>query len=110
LLVDLQPIDAAPIVRANGVQIGALEMSEWADVIATVDRGFATAISDGLFAFGHEEQYLTVDRYDDRVEFVEDQRASRGTKLDDDLAARALSADLPLTVHYQTRLRILSIP
>jgi len=107
LLVDTQPLDPRPPIEANGRRLGTLDMRDWAGTIAAFDRHFTTVLEHGLYTLEHEIRYVVVDSFDNAPEFVETVSGWRGTRIEPTLAKRAASANPPLTVHQEVRLRLL---
>ena len=106
LLVDTQPLSPRPPVRAGGVRLGELDMREWSETIAAVDRLFDQVI-DGLYLLETEQRFVVTDTFDTGHEFTELVSGWRGTRLSAALRARAADAEPPLTVDQEVRLRLL---
>ena len=106
LLVDTQPVSSQPPVRADGVLLGQLDMSEWGRTIAAVDRSFEQVIGE-LYVVETEQHFVVTDSHDSGAEFVDDVSNWRGTRIPDDLARRAAAADPPLTIDQDIRLRLM---
>lgn len=106
VLVDTQPLSPAPPVRAGGKPLGRLDMREWSETIAAIDRLF-DQIMDDLYTLEEERRFVVRDSFDSGSEFVEAASGWRGTRLPDSLRARALIAEPPLTVDQDVRLRLL---
>ena len=107
LVIDTQPVSARPPIDTESGEIGRLDMSEWADVIATVDGLIEQTIGDGLFALEDERRVVVTDDYDDGPEFVEDARTWVGTRVDDQLADRLAAESHPVRIRQDIRLRLL---
>jgi hypothetical protein len=107
LVIDTQPVSVRPPIDTASGEIGRLDMSEWADVIATVDGLVEQTIRDGLFALEDERRVVVTDDYDDGAEFVEDARTWVGTRVDDQLADRLAAESHPVRIHQDIRLRVL---
>jgi hypothetical protein len=82
LVIDTQPVSARPPIETESAQLGTLDMREWAQTIETIDREFAQAIGDRLFALAAERRFVVTDGYDDGEEFVAETREWRGTHID----------------------------
>jgi hypothetical protein len=106
ILVDTQPVSGRPAVAADGIQLGSLDMREWAETIRTIDALVAQTIAVGLYDLGHEERFVVVDTFDSGEEFVEIAGEWRGTRVPKALAARALATNSPITVGQEVRLRV----
>jgi hypothetical protein len=106
-LVDTQPISPRPPVIAGGDRLGTLDMREWRRTIDAVDHRIGAAIADGLFAPYAEESLVVADEFDERAEFADVVAAWEGTRIPATLAARVGSADPPVRVLQEVRLRLL---
>ena len=106
ILVDTQPISPRPPVEAGGHRLGTLDMREWRRTIDTVDGRIQAALEAGLFTAGAEESLVVADGFDDGAEFVEVVAAWEGTRIPPALAGRAGSADPPVRVLQDVRLRL----
>ena len=107
LLIDTQPLDPRPPIEANGRRLGTLDMRDWAATIAAFDRHFSTAVEHGLYTLERETRYVVIDSFDNGREFVETVSGWQGTRIGSSLAKRAATANPPLTVHQEVRLRLL---
>ena len=106
VLVDTQPLSPRPPVKASGVRLGALDMREWGETVAAIDRLF-DQVTDSLYAIETEQRFVVTDTFDSGAEFVESASGWRGTRLSDALAKRAAQAAPPVTVDQEVRLRLL---
>ena len=106
LLVDTQPLSLHPPVKADGRRIGALDMRQWRETVAAVDRRF-DRVTDSLYAVETEQRFVVTDTFDSGSEFVESVLGWRGTHVPAALRERAAGATPPLTVDQEVRLRLL---
>jgi hypothetical protein len=106
LLVDTQPLSPHPPVSAGGVGLGALDMRDWCETVAAVDRLF-DRVTDSLYAVEAERRFLVTDTFDSGIEFVDSVGGWRGTHVPAALRARTASATPPRTVDQEVRLRLL---
>jgi hypothetical protein len=106
-VVDTQPVSAYPPVESDHGTLGALDMSEWARTIATVDALVEQTIADGLFELERECRYVVTDEHDDGAAFVEITRGWQGTRLDDEFAERVGRERDCVRLHQDVRLRLL---
>jgi hypothetical protein len=106
ILVDTQPISPQPPVDAAGGQLGTLDMREWRCTVDAVDDRIQATVAEGLFSPGGETSVVVADGFDDGAEFVEVVKAWRGTRIPAELAERAASADPPVRVLQDVRLRL----
>ena len=107
LVLDSQPLSAHPPVESDNGMLGTLDMSEWAQTIATIDRLVEQAIDQGLFDLERESRYVVTDAYDDGAEFVAVTRDWAGTNVSDALAARVSRELGHVRLHQDVRLRVL---
>lgn len=106
ILVDTQPISPRPPVEAGGRRLGTLDMREWRRTIDAVDGRIQAAVAEGLFTPGAEKSIVVADGFDDTTEFVEVVGAWQGTRISATLAGRAESAEPPVRVLQEVRLRL----
>jgi hypothetical protein len=106
ILVDTQPISPRPPVEAGGRRLGTLDMREWRRTIDAVDGRIQAAVAEGLFTPGAEKSIVLADGFDDTTEFVEVVGAWQGTRISATLAGRAESAEPPVRVLQEVRLRL----
>jgi len=107
LVLDSQPLSAHPPVESDNGMLGTLDMSEWAQTIATIDRLVEQTIDQGLFDLERESRYVVTDEYDDGAEFVAVTRDWAGTDVSDALAARVGREQARVRLHQDVRLRVL---
>jgi hypothetical protein len=107
LVIDTQPVSAQPPVESETGSLGVLDMREWAQTIATVDRRAEQTIRDGLFELEHEARLVVADEYDSGAELVAVTREWAGTHLDDAFAERVGRERRPVRLHQDVRLRVL---
>jgi hypothetical protein len=107
LVIDTQPVSASPPVESVAGPLGTLDMREWAQTIATVDRRIERTIRDGLFEIEEERRLVVTDEYGDGAEFVAVTRGWAGTRVDDALAALVAREQRPVRLHQDVRLRVL---
>ena len=107
LVLDSQPLSAYPPVESGSGELGTLDMSEWAQTIATIDRLVQQTIHQGLFDLERESRYVVTDEYDDGAEFVAVTRDWAGTNVSDALAARVGREHGRVRLHQDVRLRVL---
>ena len=107
LVVDTQPVSAAPPVESRAGRLGALDMRDWAQTIATIDRRVEQTLRDGLFDLEDERRFVVTDDYDDGAELVAETSEWAGTRLDDTFAELVRSQRRPVRLHQQIRLRLL---
>ena len=107
LVLDSQPLSAHPPVESDNGMLGTLDMSEWAQTIATIDGLVEQAIDQGLFDLERESRYVVTDAYDDGAEFVAVTRDWAGTNVSDALAARVGRELGRVRLHQDVRLRVL---
>jgi hypothetical protein len=106
LLVDTQPVSPQPPVEANGVRLGELDMREWGETIAAIDRLF-DEVTGSLYAVETEQCFVVSDTFDSGSEFVETVSGWRGTRVPAALAKRAEATAASLAVDQDVRLRLL---
>jgi hypothetical protein len=104
--VDTQPLSPYPSVKAGGLRLGALDMREWCETVAAVDRLF-DEVTGSLYAVETERRFVVTDTFDSCAEFVESVSGWRGTYLSPALRERAADARPPLIVDQEVRLRLL---
>jgi hypothetical protein len=107
LLIDTQPVSAHPPVESDGGILGALDMSDWARTIATIDEVVEQVLGDGSFELERERRYVVTDDYADGDEFVSVTRGWQGTRVVDALAAVAGRERGHVRLHQEIRLRLL---
>jgi hypothetical protein len=107
LVIDTQPVSAAPPVESQAGPLGALDMREWAQTIATIDLRVEQTMRDGLFDLEQERRLVVTDEYDDGAELVAVTSEWTGTRLDDTFAELVRSQPRPVRLHQQIRLRLL---
>jgi hypothetical protein len=107
LVIDTQPLSAEPAVDSQAGPLGALDMREWAQTIARIDRRVEQTIRDGLFDLEDERRFIVSDEYDDGAELVVETSEWAGTRLDDTLAELLRSQPRPVRLYQQIRLRLL---
>jgi hypothetical protein len=106
LVIDTQPVSAEPPVESQAGPLGALDMREWAQTIATIDRRVEQTMHDGLFDLEDERRLVVTDEYDDGAELVAVTSGWAGTRLDDTFAELVRSQPRPVRLHQQIRLRL----
>ena len=106
-VIDAQPVSAYPPVESENGTLGALDMSEWARTIATIDALVDQTIDGGLFELERERRYVVTDAYDDGAAFVEITRGWQGTHLSHAFAERVGRERGPVRLHQDVRLRLL---
>ena len=107
LLLDTQPVGPSPLVSGRDGPHGELDMRAWIETIASVDQGFDTAQTSGLFRIEHEEQLVVHDAFETADELLETASAWRDTEVPAGLAERVRSGSPPFTVRQDVRLRLL---
>ena len=107
LVLDSQPLSAHPPIESDNGRLGTLDMSEWAQTIARIDRLVEQTIDQGLFDLERESRYVVTDEYDDGAEFVAVTRDWAGTDVSDALAARVGREQGRDRLHQDIRLRVL---
>ena len=106
LLVDTQPVSTRPPVGSHGVRLGRLDMREWGETIAAIDRLF-DEVTGSLYGVETEQRFVVTDTFDNGSEFVESASGWRGTRVPSGLAKRAGATAASLTVDQEVRLRLL---
>jgi hypothetical protein len=106
-VIDTQPVSAEPPVDSHAGPLGALDMREWAQTIATIDRRVEQTIRDGLFDLEDERRFVVTDEYDDGAELVVETSEWAGTRLAAAFAELLRSHPRPVRLHQQIRLRLL---
>ena len=107
ILVDTQPVSARPPVGASsGVELGTLDMREWAKTIRAVDELILSTAASGLYELRHESYLVVTDTYESGDEFLEIVGAWAGTRIPRALAQRVPEATPPITVRQKVRLRL----
>jgi hypothetical protein len=106
ILVDTQPVSAAPAVAAGKLHLGELDMRDWLATIRAVDELVAETVTAGLFDLKCEERFVVTDTFDDGPECMETVSGWQGTQVSAALARRARSATGPVTVRQEVRLRL----
>jgi hypothetical protein len=106
LLVDTQPLSPRPPVKADGRWLGAVDMREWCETVAAVDRLF-DQVTDDLYAVEAEQRFVVTDTFDSGTEFVESVSGWRGTRVAAALRERVAGATPRLTIDQEVRLRLL---
>jgi hypothetical protein len=107
IVVDTQPVSAAPPVDAHDGRLGTLDMRDWGRTIEAIDGSIRQTVADGLFAHEGERSCVVVDAFDSGDEFVEIVSGWQGTRIPPALAERARAASPPVRVHQDVRLRLL---
>lgn len=107
LIIDTQPVSAEPPVESKAGPLGALDMREWAQTIATIDRRVEQTFRDGLFDLEQEHRFVVTEAYDDGAERVAATSEWTGTRLDDTFAELVRSQPWPVRLHQEIRLRLL---
>ena len=108
IVVDTQPVSARPAVESDAGQLGTLDMTEWAQLIAEIDARVDEAIAAGLFVIDAESELTVTDRYDGGEDFLSHVQNWIGTRIERDLARRARRERGPVRVHQEIRMRLLS--
>jgi hypothetical protein len=107
VIVDTQPISPYAPVRVAGRELGGLDMRAWVDEIRAVDERFDETIAAGLYDIEYEEHFTVADTFDTGRECLETVAGWSGTRVPPALAARLKSAQAPVTVEEEVRLRLL---
>jgi hypothetical protein len=107
VLVDTQPTSAYAPVRADGREVGGLDMRAWVDEIRAVDEQFDEAVRSGLYRVEHEQHFTIADEFDTGPECLEIVSGWSGTRVPPALAAWLDGAQMPMAVDAQVRLRLL---
>ena len=108
VVVDTQPVSAAPPVVGEAGTLGALDLSAWSHTIADVDREIMRTVDRGLFEIAAERVVVVADAYDDLEELVTEAREWVGTEVPTDLMRRATTETGPVRLHQEVRLRLLA--
>jgi hypothetical protein len=108
VIVDTQPVSAAPQVVGERGVLGALEMSDWSQTIAAVDEEIGRVVDCGLFDIGEERVVVVSDAYDDLAELVAEAGEWAGTDVPADLARLARTERGPARVDQDVRVRLLA--
>jgi hypothetical protein len=106
VVIDSQPVTAAPAVVGEAGQLGALDMSDWSSTIAAVDGEISRTIESGLFEVAAERMVVVTDIYDDLAELVAEAEAWAGTAVPADLVRRAATEAGPVQLHQDVRVRL----
>jgi hypothetical protein len=107
LLVDTQPISPQPPVTAGNVELGTLDMSGWAEIIAATDQRVASTIDDGLWRHEHERTFVVSDTFENGAELLDTVKDWKGTRLTKELKRRLNATAGSVRVHQLVRLRLL---
>jgi hypothetical protein len=107
LLVDTQPVSAHPPVTAEGFELGTVDMRGWIETVEAVDELVDETIAAGLYELEHEQRFVVRDTFDDGPEFVATVSGWLGTQVPAALAARIQSAQPPIALAQEVRLRLL---
>jgi hypothetical protein len=107
LLVETQPVSPRPPVETDAGPLGTLDMTEWAQTIASVDQRIEQTIRDGLFELAAVRRFVVTDEYDDGAEFVTVTREWAGTMVHDAVAGLVGAQSQPVRLHQEIRLRLL---
>jgi hypothetical protein len=107
LIVDTQPISAQPRVLADNVELGRLDMREWADTVGAVDERFAVTIAAGLYELQHECTFAVTSTFDDGQDCLTIAGSWRGTSVPPALSRRLAATSDRFDVEQQVRLRLL---
>jgi hypothetical protein len=107
LVIDTQPVSARPLVEADGIELGTLDMREWRRTIDAIDRLVAETIDNGLFAVEAERRFIVADTADHGAALVDAVSRWQGTTVSRALARRIEAATPPIDVHQEVRLRLL---
>jgi hypothetical protein len=108
VVVDTQPVSARPPVESDVGALGALDMTEWAQLIHKIDARTFETIDAGLFAIDAESWTTVTDEYDGGEDFLSHVRNWMGTRIEPELERRALGERGRVRVHQQIRVRLLS--
>jgi hypothetical protein len=107
VVVDTQPVSARPPVESEAGALGALDMTEWAQLIHQIDARTFETIDGGLFAIDAESWTTVTDEYDDGEDFLRYVPNWIGTRIEHGLERRARDEHGPVRVHQQIRMRLL---
>ena len=107
VLVDTQPVSAAPLVAGHGTALGTLDMREWLQTIRSIDELVAETIAAGLYEPVHEQRFAVTDTFDDGAKCLDNLSTFRGTRVPVALERRIRAARGLVTVTQDVRLRLL---
>jgi hypothetical protein len=107
VVVDTQPVSARPPVENETGALGALDMTEWAQLIHQIDARTFETIDAGLFAIDAESWTTVTDVYDDGDDFLSYVPNWMGTRIEPELERRARDERGRVRIHQQIRVRLL---
>jgi hypothetical protein len=105
-LVDSEPVGARPSVTAKEGALGNLDLSMWAQTVASVDERLDETIAAGLYELLREQHFLLADTFDNGPECADTVSGWQGTRVPPALAARIRTAGAPVRVTQDVRLRL----
>jgi hypothetical protein len=107
LLVDTQPIATRPVVIANSVELGTLNMREWVKTVRAVDDRVSKTFAAGLYDLIDEHTLVITSTFDDGPDCLEITRSWQGTSIPMPLANRLANMRDEVKLKQQLRLRVL---
>jgi hypothetical protein len=110
LVIDTQPVSAHPPIESDAGVLGALDMSEWAELIDEIDRRTDEALAEGLFVIEDESRFTVADEYDDGEECLSYVRNWIGTRIDPEVQRRVAAERGRIRLPQEVRLRVLRRP
>jgi hypothetical protein len=107
VVVDTQPVSARPPVESDAGALGTLDMTEWAQLIDTIDASAEEAFAGGWFAIEAESRFVVTDAYDDGEDFLSHVRNWMGTRIEPELERAVRGEHGRVRVHQEIRMRLL---
>ena len=109
VLLDLHPVLPFDVLDREGRSLGYLDGRRFSQTLRDADAGLAKAVELGLFAQEVERRSVTVERYADATELIEDVSTWDGWHIPRRLERRIRAAKPPLDVRQPIVLRRLRV-
>lgn len=106
--VDTQPVGVEPPVIGERGLLGALDLHDWSQTIAAVDREILRAVERGLFEITAERIVVVTDAFDDVAELVAETGEWAGTDVPPGLARFASTERGAVRLEQDIRVRVLT--
>jgi hypothetical protein len=109
-LLDLHPTKPFATVEAAGVRLGALDESDFMQVVAATEAGLNETLRLGLFALEKRRTFDVVERFDTADELVDAVGDWVGVSIPNGVAERVRASAHPFDIRERVLLQRLRVP
>ena len=105
VLLDLHPTKPFATVEGAGVRLGALDESDFMQVVAATEAGLDETLRLGLFALEKRRTFDVVERFDTADELVDAVADWLGVSIPNRVAERVRASAPPFDIHERVLLQ-----